>query len=103
MQAFQVELAYSDSLEAYRGRINEAEQALSVEFLKVGRVALYYQTLDGENSAMWDKHQRAWVPLDSAFNRTLSNGIRVARNQVAPQLLTLPISTSSANESEVAP
>ena len=103
MQAFQVELAYSDSLEAYRGRINEAEQALSVEFLRVGRVALYYQTLDGENSAMWDKHQRAWIPLDSAFNRTLSNGIRVARNQVAPQLLTLPISTSSANKSEVAP
>ena len=57
-----------------------------------GRVALFYQTQDGELSGVWDQETRSWVPLPGSQNRLIRKAIRVARKQVAPELLSLPIS-----------
>lgn len=80
MDVFQVELAYGETLEAYRGRIQQDEEQLSVRFLRIGRVEPYYQTLDGASSAIWDKQKRNLSALDDIYNQVVLNGIRVARN-----------------------
>jgi hypothetical protein len=91
LEAFQIEQSYGATLEAWRGPLQLGEDTLSVEFLRLGRVALYYLSLDRERAGYWDPDSSAWVPLDEAQRRGLAQAVRVARNQTAPRLLELPL------------
>lgn len=91
LEAYQLEQGYGSNIEAWRGPLQWQGEELSVEFLRIGRVALYFQSLDGESSGYWSPGEEQWVPLESGFNRELALALRVARNQVAPQLLQLPL------------
>ncbi|MEE4218702.1 MAG: DUF3450 domain-containing protein [Xanthomonadales bacterium] len=91
LEAYQVEQAYGGNVESWRGPLAFDGEDLSVEFLRVGRVALYFQTLDGRLSGYWDTAEQDWVLLDESYNRDLARALRVAQNQVAPQLLQLPL------------
>ena len=91
LEAYQLEQAYGTSLEAWRDSLDYQGETLSVEFLRVGRVAMYFQSLDGATSAYWDAAGDQWVELDDAFNRPLLQALRVARNLAALQLLQLPM------------
>lgn len=91
LEAYQIEQVYGSNIEAWRGPLEWQGESLSVEYLRVGRVALYFQTLDGALSGYWNTQQQAWLPLDAGFNRDVTQALRVARNQVAPQLLQLPL------------
>ena len=91
LEAYQIEQGYSGTVEAWRGPLQDDGETRSVEYLRLGRVALYYQSLDRLSSGYWDKETQAWIPLEAGRNRSLSQAMRVARSQTAPQLLTLPL------------
>ena len=57
LEAYQVELDYGRTLEAYEGKLGSGDDARTVQFLRVGRVALLYQTLDGKETGYWDARQ----------------------------------------------
>ena len=96
-EAYQVENEYGRTIEAYRGRLSIDAKDLSVDFLRIGRNALLYQTLDGEASGAWDAEQRSWKPLDDSYRLSIRDGLRMARKQVAPDLLELPIPVAVAS------
>ena len=91
MEAYQLEQDYGDNIAAWRGPLEFEGETLSVEYLRVGRVALYYQTLDGASSGYWDANSGEWMALDVGYNRDLTQALRVAQNLTAPQLLNLPV------------
>lgn len=91
LEAYQLEQGYGNTMAAWRGPLQWQGEELSVEYLRIGRVALYFQTLDGARSGYWNAEQAAWLPLDAGFNREVTQALRVARDQVAPQLLQLPM------------
>jgi len=91
LETYQLEQGYGNSIEAWRGPLQWQGEELSVEFLRIGRVALYFQSLDGASSGYWSVAQEQWLPLDPEFNRDIAQALRVARNLVAPQLLQLPL------------
>jgi hypothetical protein len=91
LEAYQLEQAYGSNLEAWRDTLQYQGEELSVELLRVGRVAMYFQSLDGQTSAYWDVAGDQWVPLEEKYNRPLLQALRVARNLAAPQLLRLPM------------
>jgi hypothetical protein len=91
LEAFQLEQDYGGTIESWRGPLQLGAQELSVEYLRIGRVALYYQSLDGSTSGYWGLEEQAWVPLDERFNRGIGQALRVAQNAAAPQLLSLPL------------
>ncbi len=97
LEAYQIEQGYSASVEAWRGPLSVEGQDLSVEFLRLGRTALYYQSLDRSRCAYWDRASQDWIELPPEHNRPLFQAIRVALSQTAPQLLQLPIKSSGAN------
>lgn len=104
MEVWQIEYDYGRSIETWRGTINQTdgEQAegepLAVNFFRLGRVALYYQTPDGAQSAKWDQHTKSWQPLATTFNRQIQQAIQVAAERVAPDLLALPLLTPVAKQ-----
>ena len=91
MEAYQVENEYGKTLESYQGIQEIKEKKLSVNYLRVGRIALIYQTLDGKKQGWWNQKSKKWESLASRYSREVEKGLKMAKNQQPPDLLTLPI------------
>ncbi|MGM3389258.1 DUF3450 domain-containing protein [Stutzerimonas stutzeri] len=93
LEAYQIESDYGRTLEAWRGELPTEGGSRSVEFLRLGRTMLYYQTLDAHESGWWNPQAKAWEVLDSSARRPLTKAIAIARQQQAPGWLELPVKT----------
>lgn len=91
MEAYQVEMDYGRTLEAYSGLHTIDGQERDVDFLRVGRTALIYQTRDASLQGTWNKQTRQWEALSSSYRTQVTKGLRMAKKQLAPDLLMLPI------------
>lgn len=89
MEAYQIENDYGNTIEAYRANLNSSNH--SVDFLRLGRVALYYQRLDGSEAGFWNRETKAWEILPSSYRNAIRNGLRIARKQAAPDLIIVPV------------
>ena len=91
LEAYQVEVGYGQSIEAYAGLIEINGQERDVDFIRIGRVALMYQTRDGSMSARWDNESQSWQNLGDEYRTHLTKGLRMAKKQLAPDMLVMPI------------
>ncbi len=91
MEAWQIENDYARTIFAYTDELSIDGATREVDVLQIGRIALLYQTADGAQSGAWDQRNRMWVPVGNEFRNPIREGIRLARNQVAPDLLLLPL------------
>ncbi|MGH8272654.1 MAG: DUF3450 domain-containing protein [Gammaproteobacteria bacterium] len=90
MAAYQNELDFGRTLDAYRGPITINGKQQTVQFLRVGRVSLCYQTLNASRTACWNKAKHQWV-VNGGFRRNVSTGLSIARKQGSPNLVILPV------------
>ena len=72
---------------------------MTVNFLRVGRIALVYQALDESEAGVWNQRSRRWEPLDGSFGSAIRDGLRIARKQVAPDLIRLALPAPERGES----
>jgi hypothetical protein len=91
MEAYQIETEFGRTIEAYRGTIDLEGRETTVDFLRFGRIALVYQSLDETESGAWNQMTRSWMPLDTDYRSSIRNGLRIARKQSAPDLIRLPL------------
>ncbi len=99
LEAFQIEIDYGKTLLAYRGALDINGLEREVEFLRVGRIALLYQTLDGQETGAWDNQQKAWIQLPSGqYRLATTKALRIAKKQIAPDLLIVPISSNGSTQ-----
>ena len=90
-EAYQIELEYGHTIEAYEGEIDLDGAKRTVNFLRFGRLGLYYMTLDGQEIGYWDETEDQWMVLPDEYRQSLDRGIRIARKQLPPDLIRLPI------------
>ena len=90
-EAYQIELEYGHTIEAYEGEMTQGGETRTVNFLRFGRLGLYYQTLDGLEIGFYDNTKDQWVELDDEFRQPLDRAIRIARKQLPPDLIRLPV------------
>ena len=90
--AWRAELDYGREFDAWRGYLDEGGQRREVDYLRLGRIGFYYLSPDGRQGGVWRAGEREWQALDEAARRQVRNGLRIARDQRAPELLRLPIS-----------
>ncbi len=88
LEAYQVETEYGRTIEAYRGDLVMSDNTRTVDFLRIGRVSLYYLTLDGLEAGIWNENQ--WQQLDDKYRSAIEQGLKVAKKQLPPDLLVLP-------------
>ena len=91
MDAYQIETTYGRDIEAYTGLLEIDGVSRQVDFLRIGRTSLTYQTPDQEETGFWNKQDRRWEKLPNKYQNYVTQGLRVARKQVTPNLLELPI------------
>lgn len=93
LEAYQIESDYGRTIEAYKDVLEIDGNSREVSFFRMGRVALVYQTEDREHNGTWDQKARAWVALDGAeYRNHVSTALRIARKQIPPELIVLPVS-----------
>ncbi|MCA1853410.1 MAG: DUF3450 domain-containing protein [Beggiatoa sp.] len=96
MEAYQVETEYGRTIEAYSGKLAQGGKPRTVDFLRAGRVALVYATLDGAETGYWDRGTREWKTLPREYGEPVKQALRVARKQSPPDLIRLPIAVAVA-------
>lgn len=93
LEAYSIENDYGRTIEAYKGSLDVAGRTLEVDFLRIGRVSLTYQSVGGAVTGAWDSSARDFVELPAATYKTqVEEGLRIARKQVAPDLIVAPVS-----------
>ncbi len=95
LEAYGIENEYGRTIEAYRDKLPDGRV---VDFLRIGRIGLYYRTLSGDECGMWDKAGRTWAMLDSGYDAGIKEGIKVAKKQSAPTILELPVPTAKESK-----
>ena len=91
LDAYQIEAEYGQSLEAYEGSALIDGREKTVDFLRVGRLALYFVSLDRSEAGLWDPSAGSWNLLPASALDGLDYALRVARKQAPPNLLELPL------------
>jgi len=94
LEAYQIENEYGRTIEAYEEKIpGEGEDGVErkLNYLKIGRVALFRQTPNFKNTQMWDKANGQWVDLPGRYAEAVKNGRDMARDFVPPNLMVLPV------------
>jgi hypothetical protein len=92
LEAYKIENEYGRKIDAYKGSVEIGGVERDVNFFRVGRVALLYQTTDTEVSGAWDQASRSWVELASGeYRNAIMKGLRIARKEASIDVLNLPI------------
>ncbi len=87
-EAYGIELDYGSSVDSYGGALPGGKK---VDFLRVGRTTLIYQTLNQEVSGWWNANLNKFEILDRKYNDEIKEAIRVAKKQASPNLAGLPV------------
>lgn len=89
MEAYQGELEYGRTTAAYSEALPSTGQ--TVEFLRVGRTLLVYQTSDQETTGWFNPATRQYEELPNKYRLEVKEGLSIARNEKAPNLVMLPV------------
>ena len=93
LEAYEIENEYGRTIEAYEGEMEINGEPRTVAFLRIGRVALVYQTLDGSESGAWNNVSKSFTDLEGDFDSELRAALRIAKQQAAPDLMVIPVLT----------
>ena len=85
-------------MEAVVGDLTVGGETRKVEYLRIGRILLAYQTANKEETGFWNKNTGQWELLPDEYRSAITEGLRIARKQAAPDLLMLPISAPEASQ-----
>lgn len=98
ISAYKLEQDYGRTLQSYR-EIREIEgKEFTVDYLRLGRLALIYKSLDGRKMAYWNHKEREWKKLSRSYKKDISRAIKISLKQIPPGLIKLPISFPSADK-----
>jgi septal ring factor EnvC (AmiA/AmiB activator) len=97
LEAYKIESEYGTRIDSYSETVNVEGQEREVNILRVGRIALMYQTPDQKVTGAWDQKTRQWLVLeDRGYRSAMAKGIRMAKKQAAVDILSLPIPVPEA-------
>lgn len=91
LDAYTAENDYGRTIGTYREELMSGATPRTVDFVHLGRVALYYQSIDGGETGHWNREENRWEELPDRYSAPVRQAIRIAREQAAPQLLSLPV------------
>ena len=91
MDAYQIETSFGSDIEAYTGFLDINGESRQVDFLRIGRTSLTYQTPDQKKTGFWNKQTQQWEDLPRKYTDYVKEGLRIAKKQITPDLIQLPV------------
>ena len=90
LEAYQIENDYGSSGEYYTQSLTLDGATRSYNMLRIGRVALFFQSDDYKITGRWDNDKRQWV-IDNSARNEVRKGLRMAKQLIAPELIVVPV------------
>ena len=90
-KAYKTELEYGRTIETYRDNILIDGVETSADFLRVGRIALTYLTVDGNKGGYWDTQASSYMKASSSIRRATGDALKIASKQAPPALIKIPL------------
>ncbi|MEO8465801.1 MAG: DUF3450 domain-containing protein [Gammaproteobacteria bacterium] len=87
VEAYQIEMEYGRTMSAYKGKLDDGRDA---DFVRLGRVSLFYRTADNAESGYWDQQKKMWV-ADRDSARAIEQALAIAKEQKAADLIVVPV------------
>lgn len=108
LELYAIESEYSTTLEQFDGVLTIAGQQRQGTFLRIGRIALLFQTADQSLTEVWSKTDNQWQTVAAGdYRRAVANAIRMAKKQAPLDMIKLPLPApvspaANQNKTEVA-
>jgi len=91
LEALRIEVDYGGQVEVTEEQITLADRPRTVQVFRLGRLALFYRTLDGKEIGRFNPETGRWEKLPSRFSREMERAMEMAARRRAADLLKLPI------------
>jgi len=91
MEALLVEAEYGFTIEAGQETIAVEGQSMLVDIFRLGRLSLFYQSLDRKHCGFYNVADGGWQTLSAVHNREIQTAIDIAAKRRPVELLTLPL------------
>jgi len=92
LEAYQIEVEYGRTLGVERIDVDGS----TMDVLRVGRIGLYALTPDGGDPKMWNAQTKKWEALSRGNAVAIRDGLKMAREMTAVNLLELPVATAGS-------
>ncbi len=90
-ETLKIEVGYGRGFEVGEEKLKLDGVETTVQVLRLGRIGLYYLTLDGRRAGWYDPRRKVWEPLPAAFQGAVREALRMALKQRAFDLVRLPV------------
>lgn len=97
IEAYKIEYDFANTIESYQDDLSVGGEVLKVDFLRVGRMGLYYLSLDEQKAGYYDNAEKNFKPLDKIYLKNIKQAVKVAKKHSAPNVLLLPIKAQRIN------
>ena len=98
-EAYQSEYNFGNTIETYSGTMELNNNDTAVIFFRLGRIGLYYSSLDYKKTGYWDNSKQVWVHTKGKLSNELKAAIDIANRQAPPNFINLPIQPVDRSES----
>lgn len=91
LQALQIEASYGRGVEVRPGTVEREGQKIRVQILRLGRVAKFYRSPDGEYAGRWTRSSGEWEPISTDYAKAIRKAVRMTRDETPAELVELPV------------
>lgn len=91
MEALQIEAEFGVTIETYQETLERDQQKILVNILRLGRLGLYYVTLDESGCAFFNVADRHWQPLPDQYIYPLQTAVAIASKRRPAEFIDMPL------------
>jgi septal ring factor EnvC (AmiA/AmiB activator) len=91
VEALEIEARYGQEVSATDETLVLNGVETDVTILRLGRLAMFYQSLDRKSVGWWNIQEKRWEPLSDDFARDIRRGLSMARGERQMELIQLPV------------
>ncbi|CAN2042857.1 UCP028069 [Candidatus Magnetomoraceae bacterium gMMP-15] len=91
LEALQIEAGYGKTIEKNETTIEVDNVSIQVNLFRLGRTALFYQSLDGKEIGWFNWKKQAYEALPVKYGRAIQRAMEISEKKRTPELLNLPV------------
>lgn len=91
MEALFVEAEYGATIEVYQDKVMIGTEEVLGNIFRLGRVSLFFLSLDKQSSAYFNVAQKSWLPLSDDHLLAIRSAVEIGSKRKPVELLALPL------------
>jgi hypothetical protein len=91
IKAYHREAKYGQSIAVEQRELEIKGSTFKADILRLGRLKLFYASLDSKHIGAWDGQEEEWEAIDNSYKRAIHKTIDIAKQQKTVELVTLPV------------